>query len=212
MIKSCGQPSRDLPGPRPDGPDGGVHPPTNVPTGQPVVSTPVTTGPTVVPSHTDGVEAAALDDTINIAPPTSPIAPSSTASPWMKETALVRRKIQFNVENEVNEPRTSAARAPNTPAAKYRMDPWDELDEMFVSEDQMSVSDDSQEFEDAEDPDPKDKTDEDLSVSRPRLVSGVTTLSLSTPHSHGLFFSSQEGLILLFGFYFQRKIDFLTPF
>ena len=182
MIKSCGQPSRDLPGSRPDGPDGGVHPSTNVPTGQPVKSTAVAANPTVVSSHTDGAEATALDDTINIAPPTPPVTPASTASPWMKETALVRRKIQFNIENEVNDSRTSAARAPNTPAAKYRMDPWDELDEIFDSEDQISLGDDSQEFEDAEDPDAKDKADDDLAVSRPRLVSGVTTWSLSTPN------------------------------
>ena len=78
----------------------------------------------------------------------------------------------------------------------------------------MSIGDDSQEFEDAEDPDSKDKADDDLAVSRPQLVSGVTTWSLSTPQSHDLFFifnwsySSQEGLIKIFyflGFIFRGK-------
>ena len=132
-IKSCGQPSRDPPGSRPDGSDGGVHPSTNVPTGQPVKSTAAVAGSTVVSSHTDGAETAAPDDTINIAPPTPPVAPASTASPWMKEATLAPRKLQFDIENEVTNSHVSAVRALNTPAGQYRMNPWDELDEIFVS-------------------------------------------------------------------------------
>ena len=202
-IKSCGQPSRDPPGSRPDGSDGGVHPSTNVPTGQPVKSTAVAADPTVVSSHTDGAEAAALDDTINIAPPIPPVAPASTASPWMKEAALAPRKLQFDVENEVNSSHVSAARALSTPAAKHRKDPWNELDEIFVSNDQLSVSDDTQEFEDAEESDSKDKMDDDL-VSRLLCVSGDSTWSLSL-FLMGHIQAKRVSLFLLFGFIFREN-------
>ena len=135
----------------------------------------------------------------------------------MKEAALAPRKLQFDVENEVTDSHVSAARALNTPAAKYRMDPWDELDEMFVSEDQMSISDDNQEFEDAEDPDPQDKMDDDLAVSRLQIVSGVTTWSTPQFYDFSFIFNGssfkQRGShqdFLLFGFYFSEKNRFLT--
>lgn len=132
--------------------------------------------PAAVTPHVDEVEAPVEEDTIVLDPPASPSTPVSAPTQWMGEMpTLTPRNLQFTIEDEVTDSHVSAARSLNNPTADTTMDLWNELDQMFISEDHHSTGGETSEFEDAQDSVPKDeKNCEDrLAVSPFDFVSEV---------------------------------------
>ena len=130
--------------------------PVDSPAATPYESTP-SANPTAVTPYENRVEANTEEDTILLDSPASPVTPVSTASPWMDNVpTLNARNVRLNLENETTASHVSAARTLNTLAADVASDEWDELNQIFVSEDLGSTRDESQEFEI---PDSKDVQD-----------------------------------------------------
>ena len=131
-------------------------PPVDPPVVTPYESTPLAKPPVVTP-YENRVEANTEDETILLDSPASPVVPVSSASPWMDNMpTLNARNVRLNLENETTASHVSAARTLNTLAADVASDEWDELNQIFVSEDLGSTRDESQEFEI---PDSKDVQD-----------------------------------------------------
>ena len=131
-------------------------PPVDPPAVTPYESTPLA-NPTVVTPYENRVEANTEDETILLDSPASPVVPVSSASPWMDNMpTLNARNVRLNLENETTASHVSAARTLNTLAADVASDEWDELNQIFVSEDLGSTRDESQELEI---PDSKDVQD-----------------------------------------------------
>ena len=147
-------------------------PPVDPPVVTPYESTPLAKPPVVTP-YENRVEANTEDETILLDSPASPVVPVSSASPWMDNMpTLNARNVRLNLENETTASHVSAARTLNTLAADVASDEWDELNQIFVSEDLGSTRDESQEFEIPESKDVQDSAsqgkkddDNDLVVS-----------------------------------------------
>ena len=121
-------------------------PPVDPPVVTPYESTPLAKPPVVTP-YENRVEANTEDETILLDSPASPVVPVSSASPWMDNMpTLNARNVRLNLENETTASHVSAARTLNTLAADVASDEWDELNQIFVSEDLGSTRDESQEF------------------------------------------------------------------
>ena len=165
-------------------------PPVDPPAVTPYESTPLA-NPTVVTPYENRVEANTEDDTILLDFPASPVAPASTASPWMDNVpTLAARNVRLNLENETTASHVSAARTLNTLAADNASDESDELNQIFVSEDLGSTRDESQKSKNDQDSASHGKKDDDdnLSVSFLYDVIGI--------FPHVLFF--QNPLIIVF--------------
>ena len=131
--------------------------------------------PAAVTPHVDEVEAPVEEDNIVLDPPASPPTPVSAASPWMGEMqTLTPRSTQFIIEDETADSHVSAARSLNTPTADTSMDLWNELDQMFISEDRQSTGNETSEFEDAQDSVPQDEKNCEDRLAVNSLVSEVS--------------------------------------
>ena len=175
--------------------------PVDSPAVTPYKSTP-SANPTVVTPYENRVETNTEEDTILLDSPASPVTPVSTASPWMDNVpTLNARNVRLNLENETTASHVSAARTLNTLAADVTSDEWDELNQIFVSEDLGSTRDESQEFEIPDSKDVQDSAsqgkkddDNDLVVSFLYDVIGIFPHVLFAPWSY--FFPKSFNLFL----------------